>query len=260
MRRMLSGMQKSPFRYSRFEIFFKRIFRAFFPVPRSPWTHGHTRDICAIHLVPPERLIEFFSGCITLLGKYRDNGVGDYLEFGVFNGSSVGSIAIALRRQGTQSRLFGFDAFQGLPASSENEDGGVWQKGFYACSLGETKRCLQERGIEPQEVTFVEGWYDQTLTSATAQRYSIQDPGIVFIDCDTYSSSKLVLDFVGQHITKPCIICCDDWKLNDLDIKEMGEYRAFNEFLEENPRLSAREIPSYNRKSKAFLVTAQTSE
>ena len=47
---------------------------------------------------------------------------------------------------------------------------------------------------------------------------------------------------------------CDDWKLNDLDVKGMGEYKAFNEFLEENLHLKATPIKSYNRKSKSFLI------
>jgi hypothetical protein len=100
----------------------------------------------------------------------------------------------------------------------------------------------------------VKGWYDQTLNQETINKYQIQKLGIVFIDCDTYSSSKSVLNFIAPFITEPVILCFDDWKLNDLDIKGMGEYKSFNEFLEKNPHLVAREIKSYNRKSKSFLV------
>lgn len=77
---------------------------------------------------------------------------------------------------------------------------------------------------------------------------------IVFIDCDTYSSSKAVLNFIGPLLIEPAILCFDDWKLNDLDIKGMGEYKSFNELLEQNPKLEAKEIKSYNRKSRSFLV------
>ena len=34
----------------------------------------------------------------------------------------------------------------------------------------------------------------------------------------------------------------------------MGEYKSFNEFLEENTHLKAKEIQSYNRKSRVFLI------
>jgi hypothetical protein len=79
---------------------------------------------------------------------------------------------------------------------------------------------------------------------------------IILIDCDTYSSSKTVLNFLAPLITSPFIICFDDWKLNDLDIKGQGEYRAFNEFYDDNRLwIRAQEITSYNRKSKAFLIS-----
>ena len=76
----------------------------------------------------------------------------------------------------------------------------------------------------------------------------------IFIDCDTYGSCKVVLNFLEPLLKEPAILCFDDWKLNDLDIKGMGEYGAFNEFLEKNTYLKAEEIKSYHRKSKSFLI------
>ena len=68
---------------------------------------------------------------------------------------------------------------------------------------------------------------------------------------------NFLIVFLAPLITKPAIFCFDDWKLNDLDIKGMGEYKSFNEFLEENTHLEAREIKSYNRKSKSFLIKSR---
>ena len=58
--------------------------------------------------------------------------------------------------------------------------------------------------------------------------------GIAFVDCDTYSSAKSVLDFLGPLLDRPAILVFDDLKLNTLDVKGMGEYKAFNEFLDAN--------------------------
>ncbi len=55
-------------------------------------------------------------------------------------------------------------------------------------------------------------------------------------------------------LTEPAILCFDDWKLYDLDVKGLGEYKSFNEFLDNHPEIKATEIPSYNRKSRSFLV------
>ncbi len=243
------------YRYSPLTRIAKTLYRKIRPVPRSPWTMGEVDDICAIHLVPPDVLVEFFGRCLTILKAAKGDDLGQYLEFGVFNGSSIGSMAKALEKANSSMPLFGFDAFEGLPAGAEDEDDGVWKKGFYACSYEQMQQCLKRREVDPDQITWINGWYDQTLTEETAETNNITNPGIVFIDCDTYSSSKAVLDFLAPRITRPVIICLDDWKLNDLDIKGMGEYRSFNEFLEANPHLTATEITSYNRKSKTFLLS-----
>lgn len=243
------------YRYNIIEREAKRLYRRFFPVPKSPWTAGYVEDICAVNLVPPEKLLNFFDRCITILENVKGDEMGDYLEFGVFNGSSIGSMYLAAKKRALASmRFFGFDAFEGLPPGSENEDGGVWKKGFYSCSFEKMQECLVRRGIQSGDITWIKGWYDQTLKPGNMQAYGITNLGIVFIDCDTYSSSKAVLDYIAPLIKKPCIICLDDWKLNDLDIKGMGEYKSFNEFLEANRHLKAEEIKSYNRKSRSFLI------
>lgn len=233
----------------------KKIYRKIFPVPKSPWTMGEVDDICAINLVPPEKLKKFFSKCVKILQKHKGKEIGDYLEFGVFNGSSISSMYFVRKKLRLDStRLFGFDAFQGLPAGAEKEDDGVWKRGFYSCSYEKMQECLKIKNINPKEITFINGWYDDTLNEKTKNNLKLKNIGIVFIDCDTYSSSKAVLNFIGPLLTKPAILCFDDWKLNDLDVKEMGEYKAFNEFLENNKHLKAKSIKSYNRKSRSFLI------
>ena len=245
---------KSPYRYNSIVRLLKILYRKHKPVPVSPYTLGEVEDICAITLVPPEVLKGFFTEKTKLLQKLRGNDIGDYLEFGVFNASSLSSMYIAAKKLGVKNRFFGFDAFEGLPIESENEDGGVWKRGFYTCSFEQMKNCLHALDINHTDITWIKGWYNQTLTTELSAEYKF-NPGIVFIDCDTYSSSKSVLDFLVPLIKKPTIICLDDWKLYDLDVKGMGEYKSFNEFVEQNTNFSFKELKSYNRKSKTFLVT-----
>lgn len=244
------------FRYNWTQRNLKRIYRQFFPVPKSPYTIGEIKDICNVNLVPPNQLNEFFTQAIRILQEIKGSDIGDYLEFGVFNGSSISSIYLAAKKlKLTSSRFFGFDAFEGLPKNAEREDDGVWKKGFYACSFEQMQDCLRRKNISPDEINWIKGWYDETLNLRTIEKFNLRKIGIVFVDCDTYSSAKAVLNFIGPLLTEPAILCFDDWKLNNLDIKGMGEYQAFNDFLDKNPRLGAREIKSYNRKSKSFLVT-----
>jgi hypothetical protein len=244
------------FRYNALVRKSKEIYRKFFPVPESPYTIGHIDDICAVHLVPPEILRTFFKDAIRKLQALKGKNIGDYLEFGVFNGASLCSMYLTCKELGLDStRFFGFDAFEGLPADAEKEDDGVWEKGFYTCSFEKMNECLGKKNIDTKNINWIKGWYRDTLNSAIVEKFDLGNLGIVFIDCDTYSSSKTVLDFIAPLIKKPLIICLDDWKLNNLDTKGMGEYKSFNEFLEANSQLKAKEIKSYNRKSRSFLIS-----
>lgn len=247
------------FRYNTIQKWAKIIYRKFHPVPGSPWTKGHVDDICKINLVPPETLKTFFADCIRMLQDIKGKDVGDYLEFGVFNGSSLGSAYLTVKKLNLKSiRFLGFDAFKGLPEGTDEEHD-VLQKGFYCCSFQKMKECLKRRGIDPHNIIWIRGWYKDTLNNKTINKYKIKRIGIVFIDCDTYSSSKAALGFLAPLITEPAIFCFDDWKLYDMDVKGTGEYKSFNEFLEQNQHLHAKEIKSYNRKSRSFLITPNES-
>lgn len=243
------------FRYNAFQRASKIAYRKFFPVPKSPWTMGHVDDICKVNLVPPERLKAFFEGCIKKLQNIKGDDIGDYLEFGVFNGSSMSSMYLTAKKLKLNSmRFFGFDAFQGLPKGAEKDDGGVYKTGYYACSFEKMQECLKQKRVTLKDINWVKGWYKDTLNKETIRRFDIGKIGIVFIDCDTYGSSKAVLNFLKPLLKEDAILCFDDWKLYDLDIKGLGEYKAFNEFLESNTSFEAKEIKSYNRKSKSFLI------
>jgi O-methyltransferase len=232
----------------------RRLYRALWPSVPSLYTSGPVEDICSIRFVPPKKFQKYFSDCIRILKEVRGEDIGDYLEFGVFNGGSLSDMYAAAKKEGVTTRFFGFDSFEGLPAESEDADDGAFKKGFYTCSFEDLQTCLRRNGVDSEEIIWIKGWYSDTLTPSLAAQYSF-NPGIVLIDCDTYGSSKSTLDFLAPLITKPTIIALDDWRLYDLDLKGEGEYRSFNEFLENNSHLRAKEIGSYKRNSRSFLVT-----
>ena len=248
------------YRYSSLKRAIIRLYRKFSPIPGSPWTKGHVDDICKINLVPPETLKVFFTGCFKKLQAIKGKEIGDYIEFGVFNGSSLGSAYLTAKQMGLNSmKFYGFDSFEGLPTGTDDEHD-ILQKGFYCCPFEKTSECLEKRGVNSKDVIWVKGLYSDTLNDGTFKSISYPKMGIVFIDCDTYSSSKTVFDFLAPLITEPVIFCLDDWKLYDMDIKGTGEYKSFNEFLEKNSHIQAKEIKSYNRKSKSFLIIPRVTK
>ena len=105
---------------------------------------------------------------------------GLYLEFGVFTGKTINHIA----RQVKQT-IHGFDAFEGLP----EKWGGV--------PAGKFSR----QGKPPPVADNVElhvGWFDQTLPKFV--REHPEKIALLHIDCDLYSSAKVVLWGLSERI------------------------------------------------------------
>ena len=119
----------------------------------------------------------------------------------------------------SEKKFYGFDSFLGLP-----ED---WHPGF---GKGE----YDINGAIPpcnNNVQLIKGWFDETLPNFMKEKKG-QQCSYIHIDCDLYSSAKYVLEQLKNNIGKGTIICFDEfcgfigW--------QQDEYKAFNEFIEEN--------------------------
>ena len=146
------------YRYNPISRLYRQIYRKFLPSVPSAYTLGQVDDICAVRFTPTEKLQEYFTDCINILRKLKGENIGDYLEFGVFNGASLSDVYLTAKKLGAQMKFFGFDAFEGLPADSEKEDVGVFKKGFYTCSFDQLGVCLNRKNINLDDITWVKGW------------------------------------------------------------------------------------------------------
>ena len=209
--------------------------------------------------VPPAGLKRTYRHALALLAERQGRqNVGDYLEFGVYVGTSLSCMHEALDEEGLQHvRMFGFDSFEGLPETTVNDETSPhmgWKAGDYHAPLEFTRENLTTKGADWDRVTLVEGWFDETLTPKVLERHAIRKAGVIMVDCDLYSSAKKALEFCAPLIDGEAVILLDDWWPDKLAAHEAGEKRAFEEFLKAN-RLSATEIESYAPEaSKVFLV------
>lgn len=232
---------------------FIRLYRRFHPVPKSP-EPSTPDEAVGLSLVPVERLTVSMVQSLSRLHSELKNNLGSYAEFGVYNGTSMICAFHAFRHIGISNpRLVGFDSFEGLPPEVIEDDNGVWRPGQFSCPLEITLRNLECVGATSNTVRLVKGWYKETLQAGT-QTELLGPTSMVMIDSDAYSSAKLALEFVAPVLTNPAVIMFDDWKLNDLDIVGLGEYRAFREFLKRHPYFRARIYRGYNRKSKIVVI------
>ena len=121
----------------------------------------------------------------------------DYLEFGVFEGASIGQWCALNQNAG--SRFFGFDSFEGLP-----ED---WHSGKRRGAFS-TGGKLPE--IADPRVSFVAGWFQQSLRGFMAS-YRPQSQLVIHVDCDLYSSTLYCLTTLDPVISPGTLIVLDDF-------------------------------------------------
>jgi O-methyltransferase len=207
-------------------------------------------------LVPEQQLKQTYRDALRLLGERTDtNDLGDYLEFGVYTGTSLACMHDVLTEfQVDQVRLFGFDSFAGLPPHDE----GKWAPGYFKSDLEFTQANLQERGVDMSRVELIEGWFDDTLTPETRDRHEIRKASVIMVDCDLYSSTKTALEFCAPLLAKDTVMVFDDWLPDSLAAANEGEKRAFDEFVATHPELEVKELDTYRRESKVFLLSLRS--
>ena len=138
---------------------------------------------------------------------------GDRLicEFGVFRAATINYIASL-----TSKTVFGFDSFEGLP---EDWRGTGIKKGHFA---------LGKLPAVRNNVVLVKGWFHETIPPFMKQNSGMI--GFIHIDCDLYSSAKVVLYLLQPRLSAGTMLVFDEYF--NFPQWQQGEHRAFTEFLE----------------------------
>jgi hypothetical protein len=213
--------------------------------------------------VPPEALRQTYRDGLSLLVERNGHeSVGDYLEFGVFVGTSMSCMHDALVQEGLDHvRMFGFDSFEGLPGDAASDDTQAFNPGQFRAPLEAARANLMAKGVDLDRVELVKGWFDDSLSPELILRHDIHKASVIMVDCDLYSSTKTALDFCAPLIKGEAVILFDDWWPATLGVRNVGERRAFEEFLAAHPGLSATELESYQPEAaKVFLLTQQETD
>tara|TARA_R100001132_G_scaffold23864_1_gene22479 strand:- start:105 stop:761 length:657 start_codon:yes stop_codon:yes gene_type:complete len=142
----------------------------------------------AVFISSADKVLIWKTACQESLFK------GLHLEFGVHKGASLNCLA----QMKPKTTWYGFDSFLGL---QEN-----WRGGYYP------KHYFSTQGVTPQvesNVKLIKGWFNETLL-----KFFIKHKGrisLANIDCDTYESTKCVLEHIFPHLIKDSIILLDDY-------------------------------------------------
>lgn len=181
-------------------------------------------------------------------------GFGFY-EFGLFKGFSFW-FAEQISREYADSNfhLYGFDSFEGLPASSVDKQNIYWTPGGYAASMEFVVDKLKMYGADFSKINIFKGFFSKHLFAELKQKTNFLPVSICVIDSDIYESCVEVLSFIKDYLVKGSIILFDDYNVFEGDPNH-GERKAFTEFQQENKNIKAEFLYDYGWHGAAFRIT-----
>lgn len=199
---------------------------------------------------------EFFAKAMTALAF---NGIeGDYAEFGCCGAMTFALAYREMRRHKDCPRmLWAFDSFAGLPESvSVGDHHPNWREGAMRMSEVQFRQACWAQGVPARAYKVVSGFYSETLvpTSGVAPQIAL-----AFVDCDLYSSTKAVLEFIRPRLVPGMIIAFDDyycWSRRQIS----GEQLALREFLETNRQWSFHPYLQFGWGGMSFYVHRRLAE
>jgi Macrocin-O-methyltransferase (TylF) len=140
------------------------------------------------------------------------------LEFGTAQGYAFAKLLYATRYLGVENRVFvhGFDSFEGLPKATNAEDRGFtgndWMEGAYLASYETLKTYCEKQGHK--NFRLHKGYFENTLTDVLLSELREQQPILVWVDCDLYTSSRTVIERLMPVLPTGCVIYFDDIEFN----------------------------------------------
>ncbi len=193
----------------------------------------------------------------------------NYFEFGVGWGWSLVKFVEALKTFCAQTgkdfysfRIYCFDSFEGLPKKKSLKDDSVeWQNGSFAHTIDDIKKELKKIKVDLNKgsIKFIKGFFEDSLNPELRKKLTQHAPSIVNVDCDYYSSTKTVLEWLRPILRSGTLFHFDDiWSFfGHPDLGQLAAIREFNEINEGHlvpyPKLGRNShVYIYSRKDYEF--------
>jgi Macrocin-O-methyltransferase (TylF) len=170
----------------------------------------------------------------SVIEEFTRNHRGPFaiLEFGVADGYSFSKKVFATRYLGADQDIVchGFDSFEGLPALDDSRDwqgdvGGDWLEGGYRGRYEALSSHLASKYVNWR---LHRGWFEDTLTPAFLEGLRLHKPILVWIDCDYYTSARLVMERLMPYLPNGCVVYFDEYEFN-FGSRFTGEARLVHE-------------------------------
>lgn len=210
-----------------------------------------------------ERADEVYGEAFRLCFEYLFNAgpQGPILEFGTFKGYTARHMAQLMQEFNIQENLYLYDSFKGFPEITSNVDQRsyevvnkqAWLAGNMklAPNMPDLIQKSLQRFIKSDQIMITSGFFDKVLP----QKLPSLSASLIHIDCDLYESTRFVLEqLVNCDILQDgCLLLFDDFNCNRAN-PDMGERKAFDEFLNSQERFHASLFFNYGWNGKAFFI------
>ncbi len=194
---------------------------------------------------------EFFYNAFRALSF---NGIdGDYVEFGCCGGMTFALAYHEARRFEYNTKLWSFDSFQGLPAPEGPKDAHpVWKQREMTTLLDQFYAICDSNKIPRDAYSVVPGFYKQSLSMNNTVSLP-ENISLAYIDCDLYSSTKTVLEFLMPRLKHGMIIAFDDyfcWSATQIS----GERKAMMELFSKDCRWEMVPYMQFGWHGNSFVI------
>jgi hypothetical protein len=116
---------------------------------------------------------------------------------------------------------------------------------------------LTEHGVDRSRTTLIEGFFSDSLTDESKRSHNFRPVDVALIDCDLYSSTQEVLNWLNEYVRDGSILLFDDWYSYGTD-ESLGQQKAFSEYLEANKNYTAEPFVEFEEHGKGFIIKIST--
>tara|TARA_B100001250_G_scaffold414031_1_gene450314 strand:+ start:1266 stop:1997 length:732 start_codon:yes stop_codon:yes gene_type:complete len=220
--------------------------------------------ITKIHPVISDNIakINFLKDSFFLLNLEQVEG--DYIEFGVFDGTSLIAAyesnktsskknGLTMNYDGPKRKFFGFDSFEeGFKVFDKNDAHPSWIEGNLSSSYKKTKKRISKY-LKDDEFKLVKGFVENTCKNIEPSKYGINKISLALFDMDLGTPTLIGLEFIKNSLVEGSIITFNTYYAYKGSEKK-GEFYAFKQFREINKHLIFREYRFWGAGSLSFIL------
>ena len=136
--------------------------------------------------------------------KETKNVKGDIVEFGVWNGNNLILIKKIIDYLNINKKIIGFDSFKGMPKADENN--------LFIGDKNLIKYIINFFKLKNIQI-IKDNFLNIKKYNKTFRRFSL-----IYIDCDLYTTTKLILDDCSKKLSVGGYIVFDEGTINGGDL------------------------------------------